>query len=71
MAVDDRVVLFGEDIAGGAGRDKDYTEAADAWGGPFVRYHTGFAVTLPRGAQARYHGERRRTGCRSRVLAPT
>jgi pyruvate dehydrogenase E1 component beta subunit len=35
MAADDRVVLFGEDIAGGAGRDDDYPEAADAWGGPF------------------------------------
>lgn len=35
MAADDRIVLFGEDIAGGAGRDEDYPEAADAWGGPF------------------------------------
>ena len=35
MAADDRVVLFGEDIAGGAGRDDVYPEAADAWGGPF------------------------------------
>jgi acetoin:2,6-dichlorophenolindophenol oxidoreductase subunit beta len=35
MAVDDRIVLFGEDIAGGAGRDEAYPEAADAWGGPF------------------------------------
>src|ERR671912_664604 len=35
MEADDRVVLFGEDIAGGAGRDEDYPEAADAWGGPF------------------------------------
>jgi acetoin:2,6-dichlorophenolindophenol oxidoreductase subunit beta len=35
MAADDRVVLFGEDIAGGAGRDEEYPEAADAWGGPF------------------------------------
>ena len=35
MAADDRVILFGEDIAGGAGRDEDYPEAADAWGGPF------------------------------------
>ena len=35
MATDDRVILFGEDIAGGAGRDEDYPEAADAWGGPF------------------------------------
>jgi pyruvate dehydrogenase E1 component beta subunit len=35
MAADDRVVLFGEDIAGGAGRDEAYPEAADAWGGPF------------------------------------
>jgi pyruvate dehydrogenase E1 component beta subunit len=35
MAADERVVLFGEDIAGGAGRDDTYPEAADAWGGPF------------------------------------
>ncbi|CAN5745111.1 alpha-ketoacid dehydrogenase subunit beta [soil metagenome] len=35
MAADDRVVLFGEDIAGGAGRDDVHPEAADAWGGPF------------------------------------
>lgn len=35
MAADDRVILFGEDIAGGAGRDEEYPEAADAWGGPF------------------------------------
>lgn len=35
MAADDRVILFGEDIAGGAGRDDAYPEAADAWGGPF------------------------------------
>ena len=35
MAADDRVILFGEDIAGGAGRDEAYPEAADAWGGPF------------------------------------
>ncbi len=35
MADDDRVVLFGEDIAGGAGRDDIHPEAADAWGGPF------------------------------------
>jgi len=35
MAADDRVILFGEDIAGGAGRDEDYPEAADSWGGPF------------------------------------
>jgi len=35
MAADDRVILFGEDIAGGAGRDEHYPEAADAWGGPF------------------------------------
>jgi len=35
MAADDRVILFGEDIAGGAGRDEYYPEAADAWGGPF------------------------------------
>lgn len=35
MDADDRVVLFGEDIAGGAGRDEAYPEAADAWGGPF------------------------------------
>jgi pyruvate dehydrogenase E1 component beta subunit len=35
MAADERVVLFGEDIAGGAGRDTEHPEAADAWGGPF------------------------------------
>jgi pyruvate/2-oxoglutarate/acetoin dehydrogenase E1 component len=35
MTADERVVLFGEDIAGGAGRDDVYPEAADAWGGPF------------------------------------
>lgn len=35
MAADERVVLFGEDIAGGAGREDVYPEAADAWGGPF------------------------------------
>lgn len=35
MAADERIVLFGEDIAGGAGRDEGYPEAADAWGGPF------------------------------------
>jgi len=35
MAADDRVILMGEDIAGGAGRDDAYPEAADAWGGPF------------------------------------
>ena len=35
MTADERVVLFGEDIGGGAGRDEDYPEAADAWGGPF------------------------------------
>lgn len=35
MDADPRVVLFGEDIAGGAGRDDTYPEAADAWGGPF------------------------------------
>ena len=35
MEDDDSVVLLGEDIAGGAGRDEDYPEAADAWGGPF------------------------------------
>jgi pyruvate dehydrogenase E1 component beta subunit len=35
MAADDSVVLFGEDIAGGAGRDDEDPDAADAWGGPF------------------------------------
>ena len=35
MAADDTVILMGEDIAGGAGRDDVYPEAADAWGGPF------------------------------------
>lgn len=35
MEADDDVVLLGEDIAGGAGRDEQYPPAADAWGGPF------------------------------------
>ncbi len=35
MAADDRVILMGEDIAGGAGREDVYPEASDAWGGPF------------------------------------
>ena len=35
METDDRVILFGEDIAGGAGRDVEYPPAGDAWGGPF------------------------------------
>jgi pyruvate/2-oxoglutarate/acetoin dehydrogenase E1 component len=35
MEADERVLLLGEDIAGGAGRDDVYPEAADAWGGPF------------------------------------
>ncbi len=35
MAADERVIIFGEDIAGGAGRDDIHPEAADAWGGPF------------------------------------
>ena len=35
MALDERVIIFGEDIAGGAGRDEEHPEAADAWGGPF------------------------------------
>lgn len=35
MAADERVLLLGEDIAGGAGRDEAYPDAADAWGGPF------------------------------------
>lgn len=35
MEADERVLLFGEDIAGGAGRDDIYPEATDAWGGPF------------------------------------
>ena len=35
MDTDPRIVLFGEDIAGGAGRDDVYPDAADAWGGPF------------------------------------
>jgi pyruvate/2-oxoglutarate/acetoin dehydrogenase E1 component len=35
MEADDRIVLMGEDIAGGAGRDVKYPPAADAWGGPF------------------------------------
>lgn len=35
MAADERVIMLGEDIAGGAGRDDVYPAAADAWGGPF------------------------------------
>jgi pyruvate dehydrogenase E1 component beta subunit len=35
MAADERVVLLGEDIGGGAGRDDQYPDALDAWGGPF------------------------------------
>lgn len=35
MEVDDRVLLMGEDIAGGAGRDDVHPEAADCWGGVF------------------------------------
>lgn len=35
MEIDSRVFLMGEDIAGGAGRDEDYPEAADCWGGVF------------------------------------
>ena len=35
MEQDERVILLGEDIGGGAGRDDDYPPAADAWGGPF------------------------------------
>jgi pyruvate dehydrogenase E1 component beta subunit len=35
MERDDSVILLGEDIAGGAGRDEEYPAAADAWGGPF------------------------------------
>ncbi len=35
MEVDSRVVLMGEDIAGGAGRDDVNPEAADCWGGVF------------------------------------
>ena len=35
MEANDRIILFGEDIAGGAGRDEAYPPAADAWGGPF------------------------------------
>lgn len=34
MEADDDVVLFGEDIAGGQGRD-EHPGAMDAWGGPF------------------------------------
>src|SRR5688572_13151635 len=34
MEADDRVLLFGEDIAGGEGREVDYPPAADACGGP-------------------------------------
>jgi pyruvate/2-oxoglutarate/acetoin dehydrogenase E1 component len=35
MEADERVLLLGEDIAGGAGRDEAFPDAADAWGGPF------------------------------------
>jgi pyruvate/2-oxoglutarate/acetoin dehydrogenase E1 component len=35
MERDESVILLGEDIAGGAGRDEQYPPAADAWGGPF------------------------------------
>lgn len=35
MEADERIILLGEDIAGGAGREDMYPEAADAWGGPF------------------------------------
>ena len=35
MEEDERVILLGEDIAGGAGREEDYPDASDAWGGPF------------------------------------
>lgn len=35
MEIDSRVFLMGEDIAGGAGRDEVYPEAADCWGGVF------------------------------------
>lgn len=35
MEVDNRIILMGEDIAGGAGRDDVYPEAADCWGGVF------------------------------------
>ena len=30
MAADERVIIFGEDIAGGAGRDEEHPDAADA-----------------------------------------
>lgn len=35
MERDDRVVMFGEDIVGGAGRDHLDPAYGDAWGGPF------------------------------------
>lgn len=35
MERDESVILLGEDIAGGAGRDERFPPAADAWGGPF------------------------------------
>lgn len=35
MDRDDSVVLFGEDIVGGAGRDELDASLGDAWGGPF------------------------------------
>ena len=35
MEVDSRIVLMGEDIAGGAGRDDTNPEGTDCWGGVF------------------------------------
>ncbi len=35
MARDERIVMFGEDIVGGAGRDNLDPAYGDAWGGPF------------------------------------
>jgi pyruvate dehydrogenase E1 component beta subunit len=35
MERDPTVILMGEDIAGGAGRDEAHPPALDAWGGPF------------------------------------
>ncbi len=35
MERDPTIILMGEDIAGGAGRDEAYPPALDAWGGPF------------------------------------
>ena len=57
MAADERVVIFGEDIAGGAGRDEEHPDAADAWGGPFGV--TKGSATQVRPRTRHRHGHRR------------